>query len=179
MRAREAVWRNVFVTEAKTRIQFVGWLDLIFTAFLIGLFFVARVFGAALDFFPAGFFSYGLLIHIPHAIWWIIPIAVGASRSIELVAFLAVGAFILLLLDVWAVVIFIRWFIGCIRGDPLSSLPNCIMDPLFQFPLLVISIAYVVIDFVILITAISLYRYLRTYDERNTLAPATNMEKYL
>ena len=157
----DALWRTITANSYKAQFGIFAILDfIIFLTLLVVAAFLSVLFSVSIPWIPTSLFSYGLIYHLPHAIWWILVLGMAGSRNTTYITIVGVLGIFILFLDLFAAAIFAIWFVGCLLGDPVNFVADCIVSSLFMLSLAVFSVIFLVITAIILVSTVGLLRHI-------------------
>ena len=160
----EAVRSSHSMNAVKARLRMNAIWDIIFFAIgiVVFLYLTKRV-----PFFPPSLLEYGLLYHMPHAGWFLLQLAASGSISEQLFGITGFVGIFVIILDMWALVTTLIWFVSCILGNGIAAVNTCGVGALYNITLLVLCIALVWFSYGSTSYAFDAIRYLRRHYPQN------------
>jgi len=151
----DGLWRTLQANSIKTALRIAGVIDIVTTLALIVFWLFDRT-----PFIPPAVLEYAIIYNILHVGSGVLALIASGSRVDAIFAIVVVYCVPVLVLDLWAVITLIIWFIGCLVGSPVTFFTNCVLDALTRFVILVLALILFLVAIWIFAKALEMVRYL-------------------
>lgn len=161
----EGIWRTLQANNIKTALKIWGIIDLVTTIVII----IFWLFDAT-PLLPPGILEYAVIYNILHVGSGALALVASGSRSDAVFALEAVYSVVELILDAWAIITLILWFIGCLTGSPITFFTNCVIDALTRFVIMILAIILFFCTVFIFAKSLEMVTYLNNSRRQNRIA---------